>query len=66
MDRGAWQALVHTIAESQTRLKRLSIKLYWRSSGIYVLSSLVAQMVKSLAAVQATWVQSLGHEDPLE
>ena len=29
-------------------------------------ASLVAQMVKSLPAVQDTWVQSLGSEDPLE
>ena len=28
--------------------------------------SLVAQMVKSLPAVQETWVQFLGQEDPLE
>ena len=28
--------------------------------------SLVAQMVKSLPAMQETWVQSLGQEDPLE
>ena len=28
--------------------------------------SLVAQMVKNLLATQETWVQSLGHEDPLE
>ena len=28
--------------------------------------SLVAQMVKSLSAMQETWVQSLGWEDPLE
>ena len=26
----------------------------------------MAQMVKSLPAVQETWVQSLGWEDPLE
>ena len=30
------------------------------------LSSLVAQMVKNLHAVQETWVQFLGWEDPLE
>ena len=30
------------------------------------LSSLVAQMVKSLPAVQEAWVQSLGRKDPLE
>ena len=28
--------------------------------------SLVAQVVKSLPAVQKTWVRSLGQEDPLE
>ena len=30
------------------------------------LASLVAQMVKHLPAMQETWVQSLGREDPLE
>ena len=30
------------------------------------LASLVAQMVKNLPAMQETWVQSLGREDPLE
>ena len=29
-------------------------------------ASLVAQMVKNLPAIQETWVQSLGWEDPLE
>jgi len=29
-------------------------------------TSLVAQKVKNLPAVQETWVQSLGWEDPLE
>ena len=29
-------------------------------------ASLVAQLVKNLPAVQETWVQSLGREDPLE
>ena len=29
-------------------------------------ASLVAQMVKKTPAVQETWVQSLGWEDPLE
>ena len=28
--------------------------------------SLLAQMVKNLPAMQETWVQSLGQEDPLE
>ena len=29
-------------------------------------ASLVAQVVKNLPAMQETWVQSLGQEDPLE
>ena len=29
-------------------------------------SSLIAQMVKNPPAIQETWVQSLGWEDPLE
>ena len=29
-------------------------------------NSLVAQMVKNLSAMQETWIQSLGQEDPLE
>ena len=48
------------------------ILLYW--TNIYELTcnfitfraSLVAQMVKRLSAMQETWVQSLGQEDPLE
>ena len=31
-----------------------------------LVSSLMAQLVKNLPAVQETWVQSLGWEDPLE
>ena len=33
---------------------------------INVMASLVAQMVKSPAAMQEAWVKSLGQEDPLE
>ena len=32
----------------------------------YSRASLVAQMVKNLPAMQETWVQSVGWEDPLE
>ena len=32
----------------------------------FLQASLVAQTVKNLPAVQETWVQSLGQEDPLE
>ena len=31
-----------------------------------MMTSLVAQLVKNLLAMQKTWVQSLGWEDPLE
>ena len=33
---------------------------------IDLMTSLVAQMVKNLLAMQETWVLSLGREDPLE
>ena len=33
---------------------------------IFERASLVAQMVTNLSAMQETWVQSLGWEDPLE
>ena len=32
----------------------------------YIWASLVTQMIKSLPAMQETWVGSLGQEDPLE
>ena len=55
-----YMAAISGAAESQTRLKLLS-------SSIYLLSHrLVAQLVKNLPAMQETWVQSLGQEDPLE
>ena len=38
------------------------IGIHWELGG----TSLVAQMVKCLPAMQETWVQSLGQEDPLE
>ena len=57
-DGGAWWAAMYGVAQSRTRLKRLS------SSSSR--ASLVAQMVKSLPAMQETWVQSLRQEDPLE
>ena len=35
-------------------------------TGVYAIGFAVAQMVTSLPAMQETWVQSLGQEDPLE
>ena len=54
-DGGAWWAAVYGVSQSQTWLKCL------HSS-----SSLVAQLIKNLPAVQETWIWSLGWEDPLE
>ena len=42
--------------------KNLFLKLKY----LYYGNSLVVQSVKNLPAVQETWVQSLGQEDPLE
>ena len=58
---GAWWAAVYGVAQSRTRLKRLS-----SSSSIETKAPLVAQMVKNLPAMQESWVRSLGREDPLE
>ena len=33
---------------------------------MYIWAFLVAQLVENLPAMQETWVQSLGKEDPLE
>ena len=49
------------------RLKTRSWKKQTSATSIYwALTSLVAQMVKRLPAMQETWVQSLGWEDALE
>ena len=42
------------------------IKHKYLAAFIMVQVFLVAQMVKSVPAMQETWVQSLGWEDPLE
>ena len=54
MDRGAWQATVYRVTKSRTRLSD------------FTFTFLVPQMVKNLPAMQETWVQSLGLEDPLQ
>ena len=40
----------------------MSVPTNWNTN----VMALVAQMVKSLSAMQKTWVQSLSWEDPLE
>ena len=59
MDRGAWQATVHGVTKSWTRLSDFTFKLWSRAS-------LVAQRLKRLPGMWETWVRSLGWEDPLE
>ena len=39
---------------------------YFMSQVFRIRASLVAQLVKNLAAMQETWILSLGWEDPLE
>ena len=58
----AWRipgAAIYGVAQSRTRLKRLS-------SSSSSSDSLVAQTVNHLPAMWETWVQCLGWEDPLE
>ena len=42
------------------------LKLYRHKSYKAIGASLMAQRIKHLSAVQETWVQFLGREDPLE
>ena len=58
MDRGAWQAVVHGVAKSWTRLKACM------HSGTG--ASLVAQLVKNPSAMQEALVRFLGQEVPLK
>ena len=57
MDRGAWRATVHGVAQSRTQLSDFHFHFG---------ASLVAHSVKNLPAVQETRLRSLGWEDPLE
>ena len=57
MDREAWRAAIYGVAKSPTRLSdctEVLAVIYW--------SSLVAQRVKRLPAMQETRVRSLGRE----
>ena len=56
---GAWWATVYGVAQSRTRLKQLSSSSSSRTS-------LVAQLIKNLPAMQETPVQFLGWEYALE
>ena len=60
MERGAWQATVHGVTKSRTRLSDFT---FFHS---FTGAALVAQLVKNLPVMWDTWVQFLGWEDPLE
>ena len=58
-----WYILLLTIAPS----KQVSRSFIQNCHNVdLTVSSLVAQLVKNLPAMQETWVQSWGWEDPLE
>ena len=61
MDGGAWWAAICGVAQSRTRLKRLS------SSSIPILKRYVFPYFRDMYShTLETWVRSLGWEDPLE
>ena len=59
-DGGVWWAAIYGVAQSWTRLKRLS------SSKLMLRASQVALVVRTLTAMWETGVRSLGQQDPLE
>ena len=77
-DGGAWWAAVCGVAQSWTRLKRLSSSILYVSKGIYLFAVNRAHIYRLIVVTQAgkesacngamgeTWVQSLGWEDLLE
>ena len=56
---------VHSMVIPTVQMRKLWLKEFIQFTG-GVGASLVAQMVKNLPAIQKTWVQPLGQEDPLE
>ena len=61
-DGEAWCAAGHGVTKSWTRLKQLTLYACITMSR----ASLLTQVVNNPPAMQETWVQSLGWEDPLE
>ena len=47
-------------------LPRPPIQKYFKMLYTYYGASFIAQLVNNLPAMKETWVQFLGHEDPLE
>ena len=61
-DGGAWWASIYGIAQSRTRLKRLSSS----SRAILGLSGSVVKNPLGMQETQENWVRFLGWEDPLK
>ena len=67
VDRGAWRAMVHRVAQSQTQLKWRSTQRRHTFHCVYVLSFPGRAVVENMPATQETQVWSLvSQEDPLE
>ena len=80
MDRGAWQATVHGVTKSRTRLSDFTYSLKLLKAGaVFTLFTSVmlstyhivkgfpgGSVVKNHLPVQETWVRSLGQENLLE
>ena len=70
MDREDWQATAHGSQRAGYNCVTENIYIFTHThiyTYIYIFGvSLVAQRLKHLPAMQETWVQSLGQEDPLE
>ena len=60
-DRGTWQATVHGVAKSQTRLSNFTFTFT-----THIRASLIAQLVKNPPSMPETLVPFLGGEDSLE
>ena len=59
-------ATAWTGVHQATLSRGFSMPEYWSGCRFLLQASLVAQLVKNLPAMQETWIQSLGWEDPLE
>ena len=58
--------LCYAVVRNQSNPCKLALLSSGENSNIFLTLTRVAQMVKSLPAVQETQVRSLGQEDPLE
>ena len=61
-----WVTKSRALQHAWTRLSFCYSKHCSLKNKSYVQTTLVVEMVKNLPAVQETWIQSLGREDPLE